>query len=594
MAANNTPLTTYGTTTTTFLTTTISVSSNQPAFTILYPPPGTEEPQIAIFSATPNPTISNTYTPTPLPILVLTDVVGIAINPSGSPFATRTLSQPPPSQATNTKANSATPAVAANCIVWSCWSKEKRIGVFLGVGLGALLVLVLLWWIFFWRPRIKKIRIRRTRPGDIEGGGRGRPLVKIRVRTSMSQTRTKSKGKGRREESLTSSPPQGSRRRDGSIRVVLRSGNGEPVAYEVVRPPSMREFVAPVPIPDGPGRGMEGDGEGEGKVRSRDFAVPVVGAAVGGGVGSTSRVGRRGIRREGDVRVSRGESMRERGDCGSKGYRRDECEERERHHRRRSQINREAKEEADSWHGEMRRQGEGADEDNRRRRRSYAPRDEEDFEVRRARSPGRPHSGRDGAKRRSRSVSPKHRDHSKEKQRKRRDSEGGFGNGMKKLLPLLPLVFGLMSTYGEPKGGWNQYIPGEKRKGKGKLKKNRYQRESARPVGNMREGFNSITPEQGSAVTTLTPSPPPRRRRSTRDWRVGGYDGADDGDFVVYSAETIDGSVEDVTLPYEILEPESPVLRGARTFPMSSRFEERGKDGYGRFMPPPTPPSTTH
>ncbi|KAH6712396.1 hypothetical protein BKA61DRAFT_84777 [Leptodontidium sp. MPI-SDFR-AT-0119] len=482
----------------------------------------------------------------------------------------------------------------------------------------------------------------------------------------MSQTGRKSKGNGRREESLTPTPPPGGRIVDGDIRVVPGSGGGkEPVAYKVVRQPSAREFVARVSMPDGVG-----------DVRSRDFEVPAAGAALRSSVGSASRAGRRGSRNERVVRVSRGESMMEREDHGSRRAkwdderserrrdreredrigderRRDrEREDRIGDERRRSQSHRGREEAGDAIHGERGRYREEGDGENRIRRHSHAPRDEKNFEIRRDRGVRRRHSGQDEEKRRTRSVSPKRRDRSKEKQRKRRDSESGIGSGLKKLLPLLPLVFGLMSTYGEPKGGWDQYIPEEKRKGKGELKKmaedafdkhhhkipeefprhlhshsprsksadrayistrpprspspsrkqertsqrnrNRDRRASVRPVGNMQEAFNSITPEQGSAITTLTPSPPPRRRRSTREWRLGGYDGADDEDFVVYSAETQEGSGEEVTLPYEIYEPESPVLRGARTFPLSRGSDERGKHGNGGFMSPPTPPSTIH
>lgn len=122
----------------------------------------------------------------------------------------------------------------------------------------------------------------------------------------------------------------------------------------------------------------------------------------------------------------------------------------------------------------------------------------------------------------------------------------------------------------------------------------------------MREAFNSTTPEAGSDYTrtTLTPSPSPRRRRSTatRDRRgparsFGGYDGADDDDFVVHSAETEDGiDGHEVVRPCEVEEPEEMVLnlKGARTFPMGVGDEKESGGfayGYGGKVPP-TPPST--
>ncbi|KAH7348483.1 hypothetical protein BKA65DRAFT_584208 [Rhexocercosporidium sp. MPI-PUGE-AT-0058] len=606
------PPSTYGATATNLLTTTVSLSSNQASFTILYPPPTTDILQYTTFPDLSNPSLNSTYTPSSLPILVLTNIIGIAVNPSGSPIATRTLSQTPPPQATNTNSSSSTSQPAPSCTTWNCWSKEKRIGICLGAGLGFLLILLLLWWLFFWRPRIKRIRVWLARPGDEEdGGGKGRPPLKIGVRTSVSQSRRKSG----REESLTPSPPpMESGRIDGGIRVVAGSEN-EPNSYRVVKQPSVREFIR-ASITDAPvGRDLDKGGE----TRVRDFAAPIVAAAEGAGVASTARASRRGSRSVGDVKVSRGESMREKEGRGSRRVGRNNesgIELRERSERRSSGSYRRRDIENDHRQGDRRRDREVEGTENRRRRNRYTSTDEEDFEFRRDRSPRRRYSGREGDMHRSRSFLHQRRDRSKEKQKKRRDSEGGLGNGFEKLLPLLPLAFRLMLTYGEPKGGWNQYIPEEQRKGKGKLKKtaedvfdkhhhripedfprplhshsprsksvdrayrfirpqhspspsrredgatsrsrDRYRDRagSARPVGNMRHGFNSMTPAAGSVDTTLTRSPPPQRRRSTRDrsWRIGGYDGVDDEDFVVYPAETSKRGVDEAVLPYDISE----------------------------------------
>lgn len=429
-----------------------------------------------------------------------------------------------------------------------------------------------------------------------------------------------------RDESLSPSPPpMGS----GGIRVVAGSTSGDrnvkkPPAYKIVRQPSPREFVKPVSIPEGPERG---DMEEAGEPRVRDFAFPISTAAVGAGIGGTIRS------RSGEgVRVSRGESSRasrgsrmerphvEEVERRERSERRRECERevKDGYERRRSRSHRVRDEEYDDRLGER-----------RNRRNSYASRNEEDFEVRRDHSPRQRNYGRDGERRRPRSASPPRGDQSeaKGKQNKRRDSESGIKDTLRKVLPFVPLVLGLMSTIGEPKGGWNQYIPEEKRK-KSKVKKiaedvfeehhhkipedfpghlhqhsprsksadrayrstkpryspspthredrprsknrntERHRGRSSHPVGNMREAFNSITPEAGSAHTTLTPSPPPRRRRSTRDRKVRGYDGADDEDFVVHSAETADGNAGESLEPYEISEPDSPILRGAAILPL--------------------------
>ena len=126
------------------------------------------------------------------------------------------------------------------------------------------------------------------------------------------------------------------------------------------------------------------------------------------------------------------------------------------------------------------------------------------------------------------------------------------------------------------------------------INNDKHRRGSAQPVGNMREAFNSITPEAGSAHTSPSPSPPPRRKRATRGRsgrRGGGYDGADDETFVVHSANTVDGNAEETLKPYEISEPESPMLRSARISPLHHESEKRGVYGRAGYMPS-TPPST--
>ena len=126
--------------------------------------------------------------------------------------------------------------------------------------------------------------------------------------------------------------------------------------------------------------------------------------------------------------------------------------------------------------------------------------------------------------------------------------------------------------------------------------KDRYRESSAHYVGNMREAFNSIKPEAGSAQTSLSPSPPLRRKESTRDRsdrRARGYDGADDEELIVHSTETADDNAGEILKPYEISEPESPKLRSARTPPLHHQSDMRGGSGGAGYMPP-TPPSTVH
>ncbi|KAG4422719.1 hypothetical protein IFR04_004197 [Cadophora malorum] len=399
MATSASPsITTYGATATTFITTTISLSTIQASFTILYPPPTTEAVQYTTFSAVENP--RSTFTPSPLPVLVLTNVVGIAVNPSGSPVATRTLNQTPPPQATN-RSTSIPQVVTCPSWKWTCWPLSKQVGIGLAIGLGTLLLLFL-WWLLFWRPRIKKIRIRRGRPGD-EEGGEGRPPLKIAVRTSMSQTRSRSQGA--RNESLSLSPPAPVRG-SGGVRVVPGStakngGVKDPPAYRVVRQPSPREFLRPVSMPDGP---VREDADGTYETRVREFAVPAAAATVGAGVGNAVRSRRES--RSGGVRVSRGESLRD-----SRGSRRERMDSETRIEMRERSERRKDHQKEERYENERRRnrshRGREEEFDDRRsdrrsRRNSYAARDEEDFDVRGDRNLRRRSSEPDGDKRRPR------------------------------------------------------------------------------------------------------------------------------------------------------------------------------------------------
>lgn len=116
----------------------------------------------------------------------------------------------------------------------------------------------------------------------------------------------------------------------------------------------------------------------------------------------------------------------------------------------------------------------------RRPRRIYDPRDEDVIEARRDRNPRRARSPRrdesprresfDREQRRPRSVSPSlpAAKSSKDRERERKKSQY---SGWAKWLSLIPLIFEIVEVYAEPDGGWEQYIPKEKRKGKGKMKK---------------------------------------------------------------------------------------------------------------------------
>ncbi|XMA20238.1 hypothetical protein WAI453_013029 [Rhynchosporium graminicola] len=708
MAAPSPSLTSYGATATTFLTTTITLYTDQASFTILSPVAGIER-----LPSTTLPRVegqSSTYTPSALPVLILTNVVGIAVNPSGLAIATRTLSQSPV-QVTSTNTDVATSSQIGerDCLSWNCWSRKTHIGIAVGAGLGALLLAFLIWWTFIRRPRIKKIRIRSGKAGDEEKGADiHRPPLKISIKTSMSRTRSQSRGG--KKESLTPPLPN-MRGDDDGIRIIAGDPDGrtnakEPQAYRVVRQPSPRQFFRPVSMPFGPAEEeMDRAGDRNRETTTRDFARPMTGAAADVGVGSAVRTGRRGNVLQRDVRLSREESMG--GYDGSRRTRQEiEDEMRERSERRESTrvedmvrgedmktkrvsrktdidtaVHAEVKKVSNSEEVEWKKVSRMGVLDAATILEAKVTSKSEEIEPRRIltvdglgaamiteakRTPNSgeiavqndenlfekiqsidyegkaPQSIRSTSESRIKhqlticSVSHDRQDRSNDKEKKRRNSEsgesGGLKAGLKKLVPLLPLVLGLMTTYAEPKGGWDQYIPEEKRKGKGKLKKmaedvfdkhhhkipedfprhiynpsskrsksadraphrsshhhrrdspspprrrdtirdhhRSSRRDSRRLVGSDRQGYDGTTPENesGDSDSVLTPSPPPRRHRSTRERRLGGYDGADDDDFVVYQ----DGGEKDdenVVRRYEISEPDIPILNGAKTFPMSN------------------------
>ncbi|OWO99046.1 hypothetical protein B2J93_6623 [Marssonina coronariae] len=447
---------TYGATSTTTLTTTVSLSFVGPSFTIFNPPPNTLPVQYTTFRAQSN--LVTTYTPSPLPIFVLTNVVGIAINPDGSPLATRTLSQTAPSQSTSTSS----PTKTCAYVTWSClgWSTSKQALVGTAISVGGLLLILLLWWLFWWRPHNAKIRIKRGEPPpDIESG---KQSTSVRIRSRI--------GTPRREnpEILSTSSPPPSRRRSGSIKIVASAPvMSEPPAYRVVP----REFSA---------SRMPAE-ERVDMSTSRDLDPTALPRTDEGGYRTRST---RESRNSREADISRPVSARNIGKSGGAKHREDpgpggELKGRENEGRR-------ARDEGEAMD---RRDGQGhrgPDEENtqrrfkarvsrgyeeehavKRRHHSCNQRDEDGFDARRDRSPGRGPTHRDRDRRRPRSASPPPRERPRDHKKEQKNSEG---SGLKKYLPLLPLVFGLLHTYAEPDGGWDQYIPEEKRKGKGKLK----------------------------------------------------------------------------------------------------------------------------
>lgn len=100
-----------------------------------------------------------------LPVLVLTDVVGVVVSTDGVPLKTGTLVQPVSSQETAVGNGTAIPD---HCSAWSCWSVGQQAGTGVGIAVAAIVILAGLMWLCCCKPR------KRTK--DVEDGA-GREKV---------------------------------------------------------------------------------------------------------------------------------------------------------------------------------------------------------------------------------------------------------------------------------------------------------------------------------------------------------------------------------------------------------------------------------
>jgi len=162
------PLTTYGATRTTTFTTTVTATSNQERFSILFPnPPITELVQYTTFPPPLDP--ASKFNPSSLPILVVTDVVAIILNTNSVPISTGTLVQTPPAQPTYSGADPLT----SSCSSWNCWTPGQRTGTAVAIVLFIIATMGLLCWGFCCTPRDRGNRYRRSQ--DLEYGRDGSP-----------------------------------------------------------------------------------------------------------------------------------------------------------------------------------------------------------------------------------------------------------------------------------------------------------------------------------------------------------------------------------------------------------------------------------
>jgi len=160
------PFTSYGATRTTFFTVTITAPANTNLVSIYYPFP-------AITPAPQYTTVSGSITDlfSVLPVLVLTDVVGVVVSTNGVPLKTGTLVQHAPSPSPspsptveNGNGNGNWTVAADGCSTstsakaWKCWSVGKQAGAGVGIAVAAIVIIAGLLWICCCKPRKKMMR----------------------------------------------------------------------------------------------------------------------------------------------------------------------------------------------------------------------------------------------------------------------------------------------------------------------------------------------------------------------------------------------------------------------------------------------------
>ncbi len=137
---NSTTYTIYGAVKTTTLSTTVTAFEGSTS-QVQYPnPPRTHATQYTLVPSPTDP--ASKYFPNPLPILVLTEIDAVVVNPAGQVLTTITSVQTAPTGDIVYQSNSS--ILKTSCRDWACWSAGKKAGVIIGAVLGFfLLVLVL-------------------------------------------------------------------------------------------------------------------------------------------------------------------------------------------------------------------------------------------------------------------------------------------------------------------------------------------------------------------------------------------------------------------------------------------------------------------
>ncbi len=226
----------------------ITATASQGIFTnILFP--NLPSPGSVQYTTLPPPVDpASKYYPSPLPILVVTEVVADITNSDWLPISTVTMIRTPPAQSTSIPL-SATGFVIPSCSSWNYWTPGQRDGTVVAIVIFIIAITGLIWWGFFCKARDRGNSVMVDR--DLESG-----IVDLR--------------RPRR--------PTGPRRRSSSTISSSRSSSSSRGYGEWPRPVQGQDF-ATAETPYDPPQLPPPSG-----VKIRDFAIPaapVLAAAAG-------------------------------------------------------------------------------------------------------------------------------------------------------------------------------------------------------------------------------------------------------------------------------------------------------------------------
>jgi len=202
MATQSLVPTIWGATQTTTFTTTMTGTVGQVLY-FAFPTLTTSQP--LSYTTLPSPTDPNSKQfPAGLPILVITQVDGIIVNPSGQTLSTATIVQALPASANSTLTSTSTstpggtgkvdPVQSQPSSGWMAWSTGAKAGVVIAGVVCGLGLLVALWYV--WAARQKRKRLERDMEKGPGGGGAGERKKGKRSYTKKKKASAPEEGPG--------------------------------------------------------------------------------------------------------------------------------------------------------------------------------------------------------------------------------------------------------------------------------------------------------------------------------------------------------------------------------------------------------------